>query len=207
MLEAASKGDQGAWRKLVGAYGRRLFALAKSRVGRADVAEEITQSVLVTVSTKLMGGEYVEQGRFEPWLFRVAVNRIRDEVRRLKRHAEATDQEVLEGVEAGRGGTGGAGGGGGVGGIDGGGAGPDRGELLALRAALAGLGEADREVIALRHHAGLSFAQMAEMLGEPLGTLLARHHRALRKLKAAMTGADGRSESGARGEDDDGDEP
>ncbi len=201
MLEAATKGDQGAWRWLVGAYGRRLFALAKSRVGRADLAEEITQSVLVTVSTKLMGGEYAEQGRFEPWLFRVAVNRIRDEVRRLKRHAEATEPEVLEGVEAGRGA-------GGPGAGLGGGGGADRGEVLALRAALAGLGEADREVIALRHHAGLSFAQMAEMLGEPLGTLLARHHRALRKLKAAMAGADGRGDSGAggAGDSDDGDD-
>jgi RNA polymerase sigma-70 factor (ECF subfamily) len=48
------------------------------------------------------------------------------------------------------------------------------------------LSESDREVIELRHHAGLSFKQIAELVNEPLGTLLARHHRALRKLKAAM---------------------
>ena len=45
---------------------------------------------------------------------------------------------------------------------------------------MARLHDADREVIELRHHGGLSFKQIAELLDEPLGTLLARHHRALR---------------------------
>ncbi len=45
------------------------------------------------------------------------------------------------------------------------------------------LSEADREIVELRHHAGLSFKQMADLLSEPIGTLLARHHRALKKLK------------------------
>jgi DNA-directed RNA polymerase specialized sigma24 family protein len=34
----------------------------------------------------------------------------------------------------------------------------------------------------------MSFKQMAEHLGEPLGTLLARHHRALAKLRAILEG-------------------
>ena len=53
----------------------------------------------------------------------------------------------------------------------------------ALAEAIAALGEADREVISLRHIGGMSFQQMADTLEEPLGTLLARHHRALRKLR------------------------
>ena len=59
--------------------------------------------------------------------------------------------------------------------------------LDALRSALSGLEDADREVIELRHHAGMSFKQIADLLEEPIGTLLARHHRALRKLKDIMT--------------------
>jgi RNA polymerase sigma-70 factor (ECF subfamily) len=53
---------------------------------------------------------------------------------------------------------------------------------------MARLPDADREVVELRHHAGLTFAQMADMLSEPLGTLLARHHRALKKLKSILAG-------------------
>ena len=51
------------------------------------------------------------------------------------------------------------------------------------------LSAADLQVIQLRHHGGLSFAQIAEVLGQPLGTVLARQHRALKKLRQLM-GAD-----------------
>ncbi|MBL8759097.1 MAG: sigma-70 family RNA polymerase sigma factor [Phycisphaerae bacterium] len=181
-LEAAAGGDEAAWRLIVDRYARRVFALARSRVRRPDLAEEITQSVFFTVASKLgtgSAGGYTEQGRFEAWLFRVAVNRIRDEVRRARRHAAATDPEALdqreiESVQRGAAGP----------------AGPSAdgaSDLDALRRAMGRLSEADREVVELRHHAGMSFAQMAEILDEPLGTLLARHHRALRKLKDMMT--------------------
>jgi RNA polymerase sigma-70 factor (ECF subfamily) len=56
-------------------------------------------------------------------------------------------------------------------------------ELAALRESMQQLGEADRLVIDLRHQGGMGFQQMADLLNEPLGTLLARHHRALRKLR------------------------
>lgn len=181
LLSAAAAGDQAAWRELVELYGRRVFALARSRVGSLDLAEEITQSVFVTISAKLKaeGGTYNERGKFESWLFRIAMNRVRDEIRRRKRHAEPTDPEHFEAVASSNG--------------------PaaataiasdeHSGEMKRLRLAMAGLSDADREIVELRHHGGLSFAQMAEMLGEPLGTLLARHHRALKKLKDLLMGS------------------
>ena len=172
VLAAAAQGDEVAWRRSVELYGRRGYALAKSRCKRADVAEEVTQAVFVTVASKLGSGGYSEQGRFEPWLFRVTMNRIRDEVRRIRRHATPTDPASLVHVS---------------------GEGPpqrtageDDASLGALRAAMDRLTEADREIIELRHHGGMSFKQMADLLGEPMGTLLARHHRALRKLKELL---------------------
>ena len=166
LLAAAAKGDQQAWNEIVRLYGRRVFALVRSRVHRVDLAEELTQSVFVTVATKLADGGYTDRGRFEAWLFRVAVNRIRDEIRRLRRHAEPTDPEQFGALPA-PAATSAA----------------TEQELSALRTAMANLGEADREIVELRHHAGLPFATISEMLEEPIGTLLARHHRALRKLK------------------------
>jgi RNA polymerase sigma-70 factor (ECF subfamily) len=50
------------------------------------------------------------------------------------------------------------------------------------------LSASDREVIDLRHVGGMSFKEMALHLGEPLGTLLARHHRALAKLRGFLEG-------------------
>lgn len=181
LLDAAAAGDEDAWRELVDLYARRVFALCRSRCGRSDLAEEITQSVFATVATKLTSGAYSERGRFESWLFRVAMNRVRDEIRRSRRHAEPTDPDVL-GRSTLRGGFGG----------DGLAEESARRadlpvQLSALREAMTQLSDADREVVELRHHAGLSFRQIADLLAEPLGTLLARHHRALRKLKDAMT--------------------
>lgn len=175
VLVAAAAGDNRAWETLVGVYGRRVYALVRSRLRQPEVAEEITQSVFATVAAKLTTGEYAESGKFEPWLFRIAVNRVRDEIRRQRRHSETVDSDMLADVAAApveKFGLGGSGG-------------PSE-AMAGLRSAMAELPEADRHIVELRHHAGLSFAQMAELLAEPLGTLLARHHRALKKLKMLL---------------------
>ena len=63
---------------------------------------------------------------------------------------------------------------------------PEPEQLQALRAGMAQLSPADREVIDLRHVGGMSFKQMADHLGGALGTLLARHHRALANLRGML---------------------
>lgn len=175
LLSRATRGDERAWRDLVGAYGPRVFALAQSRCHNPDVAEEIMQSVFATVAVKVRGGEYSEHGKFEAWLFRVAMNRVRDFARSRKRSGMLFQgsEPIADSTARGE---------------------PERTEseqLSALRRALEQLPESDREVIELRHHGDLSFKQIADLLEEPLGTLLARHHRALRKLKELMENAMG----------------
>lgn len=170
LLVRAAEGDDAAWRSLIALYARRVFAMARSRCRRDDLAEEITQSVFATLASKLPGGGYTEQGRFESWLFRVTMNRVRDEARRAARHATPTDPDVLAASSPARA--------------------PSAAEspdLAPLRDAMAALSDADREVVELRHHGGLSFQQIAQVLEEPMGTVLARHHRALRKLKDMLT--------------------
>lgn len=181
LLRAAREGSARAWQELVTRYSRRIYALAKSRCRDSDVSEEITQSVFATLASKIGGGEYEEQGKFESWLFRVAMNRVRDHVRRMKRRPGAVEGHESE-LVAER---------------------PQEeqandGSLVRLRRAMMELSEADREIIELRHHGGMSFKQMADLLEEPLGTLLARHHRALRKLKELMGASE--SDGGDEGE-------
>lgn len=170
-LASAADGDEDAWREIVGAYAKRVYGLLRSRGCDQGRAEEITQSVFVTVARVVGKGEYKEQGRFDAWLFRVAMNRLRDDARARKRRQTHELGEAAEAV-------------------------PVRGEAPAeaggfgeLHSALAGLAPADREVIELRHRADMSFKQISELLGQPLGTVLARHHRALRKLRSVLEGA------------------
>ncbi len=172
LVHQAINGEEAAWRGLVDAYSRRVFAMARSRLHDDDLAEEITQSVFVTVATKLCQDGYNEQGRFEPWLFRITMNRVRDEFRRRGRHAKPTDPSHLQDARIQNPSD------------------QDQSETInaaPLRAAIEQLNDTDREIIELRHHGQLSFKQISDILNQPVGTLLARHHRALKKLKALMT--------------------
>lgn len=166
----AGDGDEDAWRELVGTYARRVYGLLRSRSCDPARAEEITQSVFVTVARVLGQGQYKEQGRFDAWLFRVAMNRLRDDARARKRRSTHALGDAAAGLEA----------------REPAAPPPETGNL---HAALEGLAPADREVIELRHRADMSFKQIAEVLGQPLGTVLARHHRALRKLRTVMEAA------------------
>ncbi len=185
-LELAAEGDPEAWRSLVEQYARRVFGLLIRQCGDRDLAEEITQSTFVQVVSHI--GRYREQGKFEPWLFRIAMNRLRDEMRRRKRQARPMDMtggrsdengqwaavedkiadrhsthnvQPMDVVSQGE-------------------------QIVQLRQAITQLNEADQEILYLRHTAGLSFAQIAETLDEPLGTVLARGHRALNKLRKML---------------------
>lgn len=185
IIALAADGDESAWEQLVGLYSRRVFAMARSRLHDDELAEEITQSVFVTVATKLIQSTqstsdgavstsgYIEQGRFEPWLFRITMNRVRDLCRKRSRHAKPMAPEHFAQVE--------------------GNSEPDvhqqddqQSKLDALRKAMEQLSESDREIIELRHHGQMSFKQIAETTGDPIGTLLARHHRALKKLRSIL---------------------
>ena len=169
-IVAAANGDEIAWRTIVEAYSFRVFALIRSKCANEDLAEEITQSTFCTIAQKLP--TYTETGKFEAWLFRIAMNRLRDEMRRRKRHAIPMENEMI-GVLSG-----------GVSDVQ-----EDdeaAAQIQRLRVAVRQLSSSDQDIIHMRHSAGMSYKQIAEVLGEPLGTVLARQHRALKKLRSFM---------------------
>lgn len=108
------------------------------------------------------------RGGERAWLFGIARNAALDELRRRSRQAAlAADPADLE--AAGH---------------------EDHAESAlrrtALRAALAALAPRDREVIALRFHAGLETAELAEVLGVSRTNAATLLHRAMTKLREAM---------------------
>lgn len=169
LVARACDGAEDAWRELIERYSRRVYALVRSRGGRDDIAQEVTQSVFVTMAEHFSAGRYQERGRFESWLFRVAMNRLRDEQRRSRR-APTTSDDALASLAAAPTAVSSA----------------DSAQIAQLRESLARLNDADREIISLRHHAGLEFRVIADLLGKPVGTVLARHHRALAKLRTML---------------------
>ena len=171
MLQLAARGDEEAWRAIVETYSARVYGLVKAQCGNNDLAEEITQSAFCTIVAKLPA--YTEVGKFESWLFRIAMNRLRDEMRRRKRQAISVEEQSLIGLAGGHEPESTV-------------ATADDPEILQLRAAMLRLSDSDQRIIYLRHYGELSFKQIADVLGEPLGTVLARQHRALKKLSELM---------------------
>lgn len=197
ILADAAQGDGSAWSRLVSLYSGRVFGLLVKQCRDRDLAEELTQETFVKVVQKLTQHDgYREQGKFEPWLFRIAMNNLRDEMRRRGRQARPMDMSPAATAGSNQTPSGWAAAQHRV--VSGGPSQPDspfdqmdRAEqVAALRQAIDALPDADQEVLHLRHTAGLSFAQIAETLDQPLGTVLARGHRALAKLKKIMNPAE-----------------
>ncbi|MCE2885009.1 MAG: sigma-70 family RNA polymerase sigma factor [Planctomycetaceae bacterium] len=175
LLRLASGGDSAAWRSIVSIYAPRVFGILRAQCRDDELAEEIAQSTFCTLAAKI--ASYIESGRFESWLFRIAMNRLRDEMRRRARHARSAGEETFASVAAPRDRP----------------SGLDEDVRHKLETAMERLSESDREIIELRHTGAMSFRALSDYYDEPIGTLLARHHRALKKLKAMLEemGVDG----------------
>jgi RNA polymerase sigma-70 factor (ECF subfamily) len=183
IIERARRFDPAAYDELVDAYGPRLFGFFYRLSGSREDAEDLLQEVFLRVVRRLP--EYVHKGRFEGWLFRIAANLGRDRIRRVRRaptmrslSGGKDEEEDPEERNAGDG-------------SDGRENGPDqalirREQLDRMQRALEQLPAPEREVIMLRHYSALSFAEIAEVMGTPLGTALARAHRGLAKLRRLM---------------------
>lgn len=168
LVALAAANDENAWAELIGLYSRRVYALSRSRLHDPHVAEEVTQSVFVTVFQQLSSGRYQAENKFEAWLFRIAMNRVRDHIRRTSRlPTHIREKAVLEAQTANDWSQCGD-------------------ETDRLRIAIESLPDSDQEILGLRHQAGMEFKAISAMLNEPVGTLLARHHRALGKLRKLL---------------------
>ncbi len=179
LLRRAGRRDPEALHELVDLYSARVFGLLYRLTGERETAEDLLQETFLRVVRMI--GEYEHDGKFESWLFRIAANLARDHARRGKRRGHPLSLDGLG--RDGRPGT------------------PELadvnqpdpgGELLKkeseqrLGAALQELTEMDREIILLRHFSELSFREIAELLDIPLGTALARAHRALKRLRETL---------------------
>jgi RNA polymerase sigma-70 factor (ECF subfamily) len=182
VIEGAQRREPEAFETLVGLYASRLYGFLYRFTGCQDDAQDLVQEVFVRLVRTI--DQYEHEDRFEAWLFRIAANLARDRVRRLGRAPGTISLDEVNRLDAGNQGRAEQSG---IANRDR----PDREMELAedvdrLQRALDDLPETEREVVMLRHYSDLSFAEIAELMGTPLGTALARAHRGLRKLRAIM---------------------
>ena len=177
LVELALDGNEEAFGLLVRRYQRRLTAFLSQLVGDLELARELSQEAFVRAWSAL--SRFDPKYRFSTWLFRIAHNLGIDQLRRrrlktvslYRTDAEGDEVEVVV---------------------------PDAGKdplghlenhALAseLRQVIDELRPEYRELVLLRHFAGLSYQEIADFKEMPLGTVknkLFRAHSVLRKALA-----------------------
>lgn len=82
LAERARNGDAIAFERLVNLYQEEVFRMVYYRIRSRMDAEDLTQDVFLQAYRGL--GSLKETDRFRPWLFRIALNRVRDYLRHKK---------------------------------------------------------------------------------------------------------------------------
>lgn len=78
-------GDERALETLIKRHNQRILSFIYSKVMDRDVAEDIFQDTFIKVINTLKRGSYSEEGKFLPWVMRIAHNLIIDYFRKNKR--------------------------------------------------------------------------------------------------------------------------
>lgn len=181
LLLAYRSGETAAFRRLVEKHHDDLLRFLIRLTGDRQCAEDAFQDAFLQVH--LSADSFDTSRSFRPWLFTIAANKARDVMRRRgRRQAMELSAPVGGGDRSGGGGD------------DSGAtfvdlleidvpppdAALDARELEAnVQAALANLSHPLREILLLAYFQRLTYAQIAEELGIPLGTVKSRLHAAV----------------------------
>ena len=84
LLDMYQQGDREAVSQLLERHTRRVRDYVRMMVKDNDVADDLTQEVLIKVVKVLDEGRYTDKGRFLPWVMRIARNRVLDYFRAQK---------------------------------------------------------------------------------------------------------------------------
>jgi RNA polymerase sigma-70 factor, ECF subfamily len=154
-IRRAAGGASDAFRGLVLRYERLVFGVAYTVLGDRHEAEDAAQEAFLRMHSALP--RYRAEAAFGTWVFRLAVTAALDQRRRASRRATALmDSPPIELREA---------------------TPEQRAEAAELLGAMAALSPALRAPLVLREVYGYEYAEIAALLGKPMGTVKAAVHR------------------------------
>ena len=173
LLEQYQQGNREAVSQLLERHTRRVRDYVRMMVKDNDVADDLTQEVLIKVVKVLDEGRYTDKGRFLPWVLRIAHNRVLDYFRAQKQAKTISESsagfDILgsknfaePSIEA---------------------------TLISeqqaedVRALIEELPDEQREVVRMRYYEGLSFKEIAEHTGVSINTALGRMRYALINMR------------------------
>jgi RNA polymerase sigma-70 factor (ECF subfamily) len=169
VMQLVGDGDPRAFELLYDRHGGAAFSLAYRMVGSRGMAEDITQEAFLSIWRSRMRYD-AARGSVRTWVLGIVHNRTIDALRRGAAHERRREQ--FEGVEERH-------------------EAPERTDVEAarreearsVRTALDSLPADQRRTIELAYFGGFSHSQIAELLGEPIGTIKGRMRLGLEKLR------------------------
>ena len=172
LVRLYQNGNQQAITELVNRYKQRIFSTIYFLVKNQEMAEDLFQETFIKIISSLMKNHYSEQGKFLPWALRIAHNLVIDHFRKVKLMPMQHDTEefsMFDIIPA-----------------------NSRNaveqmiydeKIAMVRGLLDKLPHEQREVVILRHYAGLSFKEISKMLDININTALVRMHYAILKMR------------------------
>jgi RNA polymerase sigma-70 factor (ECF subfamily) len=175
LVARSIRGDAESFNQLILRWERPIYALAYRTIGREEDARDVCQETFLRAFRALPG--FRGQAKFSTWLYRIALNLCRDWMRRERRApvvqpsenvdlmelAAATEPtESIENLVV------------------------RRDLMRTVEVAMAALPEEQRTAIILKEYHGLTFQEIADLVGCPLSTAKTRLYQGLTVVRREL---------------------
>ena len=176
LIQRFIKGEQSCFEQIIHRHKNKVFAYISLYIRDQALAEDLFQDTFMKVIQSVKTGKYQDNGKFVSWVMRIAHNLIIDHFRRIKQMntisnddyesdlfnsrklAESTvEDDIIK-----------------------------RQIQKDVRKMITMLPDDQREVVILRHYAGLSFKEIADITDVSINTALGRMRYALINMRKLM---------------------
>ena len=175
LVSLYKQGNEGAFEQLLHRHKSRIYTTIYLIVKDHYIAEDLLQETFVKAINTIKGGRYNEEGKFLPWITRIAHNLSIDYFRKEKRYPTMiledgskvfnTLEFAEESVESDQ---------------------IRKDTYSKVRDLIQELPDSQREVLIMRHYMEMSFQEIAEQTGVSINTALGRMRYALINLRKKM---------------------
>src|ERR1700730_13416393 len=157
VIRACQEGDREAFRLLFEAYKDRVFSIAFYSLGDHAAADDVTQQIFVKLITRI--SQFRGESEFTTWLYRLVINSCVDERRKRRRLLPLLENDTMSNTANQRS--------------------PETGYARrevadSVRQAISGLKPKMRLPVLLKYIEGVSYEEIAEVLGCSKGTVALR---------------------------------
>ena len=172
LLKSYLSGDEAAFEILIRKHKDKVFAFILSKIKNYNLAHDVFQDTFIKVINSLKRGKYNEEGKFIPWVMRIAHNLVIDHFRRqtktrsiapthdfnifdiISNEEKNAEEEMI-----------------------------DEQITSDLRKLIEELTEDQKEVLKMRYYKDLSFKEISEMTDVSINTALGRMRYAIINLR------------------------